>query len=331
MFNLVKHRAAGGFRLCGVLIAATVAIIVQAGVVSAQDAVAIPGTSVTITPPEGFTVATDFTGLANVEKQGSFLVAEFPAEAAAQLGGLFADESTAAASFATKGITISGREEIDNADGDTVPLLRGTQDANGVTLEKWMALYAGEKVVMVTFQIPQDKALEEDAMKGAFASVRLAGAQDAAAEGDQRLAGLPYEIEAVAPFRVVDVIDNRNVLMTVGEKDSDPQATQPQIVVTYSVTNAPKSELKRIAEVVLNGVGDNVAIESQEEDIFAGLDGLTTKGTLDEHGVSKRFVQWVAYTESGAPIQVLGTAATDKYEELSEAIEGVAASVEIKE
>jgi len=316
-------------RLGMAFMAGLAGLCMHLGMAVAQEAQAVPGTIVTMTPPEGFALASDFAGFANAEKQGSFLVAEFPPEAAAQLSGLFLDQETAAAQFATKGITIESREEFDNADGETIPLLRGTQEANGVTLDKWMALYAGPKIVMITFQIPQDNALDDEAMKAAFGSVKLGGIEGA--EGDPRLAELPYSLNVVEPFRLASVTDGTGALLTVGDKDVDPEATQPQIIVTYTETNAPKSELKRIAEVVLNAIGDNVAIESQEEEMFAGLDGLATKGTLEENGVKKGFAHWVAYTEAGAPIQVLGTAAEDKYAELSEAIEEIAGSVEMNE
>lgn len=314
-------------RFVGRLVAGLAALTMHAGIAVAQ--VAVPGTSVTMTPPEGFTIAGGFVGFESVEKQGSFLIAEFPAEAASQLSGLFADQSGAAAAFAQKGITIESREEIDNADGDTIPLLRGSQEANGVTLEKWMALYVAEKVVMVTFSVPKDKALDEDAMKAAFASVKLAGASGEPGN-DPRLAELPYELDIAEPFRLASVTNHTGVLLTVGPKDIDPEATQPQIVVTYTETAAPIGDLKSYAKIVLNAVGDDVTIEAQEDTMFAELDGIASHGTFTENGVEKKFVQIVAATESGAVIGFLGTAAQDKYGDLKDAMEEIAASVAIK-
>lgn len=323
-----KHTWVHNFsRSAGRLAAGLAALAMHAGVAFAQ--VAVPGTSVTMTPPEGFAIAGGFTGFESVEKQGSFLIAEFPAEAAPQLGGLFADQNGAAAAFAQKGITVESREEIDNADGDTIPLLRGSQEANGVTLDKWMALYAADKVVMITFQIPRDNALDEDTMKAAFASVKLAGASSEA-QGDPRLAELPYELDIAEPFRLASVTSNTGVLLTVGPKDVDPEATQPQIVVTYTETSAPVGELKAHTTILMNAVGDDVTIETQEETIFADLDGISSHGVFSENGVKKNFVQLVAVAESGAVINFMGTAAQDKYGELKDAIEEIAASVAVK-
>lgn len=314
-------------RSAGKLVGGLAALTMYAGIAIAQ--VAVPGTSVTMTPPEGFTIAGGFSGFENVEKQGSFLIAEFPAEAASQLSGLFADQSGAAAAFAQKGITVESREEIDNADGDTIPLLRGRQEANGVTLDKWMALYAADKVVMVTFQIPKDSALDEDTMKAAFASVKLAGASDEP-EGDPRLAELPYELDIVEPFRLASVTNHTGALLTVGPKDVDPEATQPQIVVTYTETAAPIGDLKTYANIVMNALGDDVTVETQEDTMFADLDGIASHGTLTENGVQKNFVQIVAVTGNGAVVGFVGTASQDKYEDLKDAMEEIAASVAIK-
>ncbi|WHO71412.1 hypothetical protein [Rhizobium sp. BT03] len=323
-----KYSWAGNLsRFVGRPVAVLAALALHAGIAIAQ--LAVPGTSVTMTPPEGFTIAGGFTGFENVEKKGSFLVAEFPAEAASQLSGLFADQSGAAAAFAQKGITVESREEIDNADGDTIPLLRGSQEANGVTLEKWMALYAADKVVMITFQIPKDSDLDEDAMKAAFASVKLAGAASEP-EGDPRLAELPYELDIVEPFRLASVTNHTGALLTVGPKDVDPEATQPQIVVTYTQTGAPAGDLKTFANIVMNALGDDVTTETQEDTMFADLDGIASHGTFTENGVKKNFVQIVAPTGSGAFIGFIGTASQDKYEGLKDVMEEIAASVAIK-
>lgn len=314
-----------------IVVAALAGALAYAGPLAAQEAVQIPGTSVTITPPDGFSVSADFQGLANAEKQGSFLVAEFPAEAAAQLGGLFADESNAVAGFAAKGITVKSREEIDNADGDTVPILRGSQEANGVTLDKWMALYAGEKVVMITFQIPEANALDEDAMRGALASVRLGGSEESAEPADERLASLPFEFDTVEPFRIGNVNPGVGVMLTVGPNDIDDN--QPQVVLNFTKANpaAKPLEPKEMANITFDAFGDDVVIESQEEEIFAGLDGWKTTGTVVEKGIKKRFMHWIASVDETTAAYAFGYGPEDGFGDLQDAVEEMAGSYELKE
>lgn len=155
------------------------------------------------------------------------------------------------------------------------------------------------------------------------------GAVGVAIAGDERLQPLPFEISVVAPFRVASVNGDTGVLLTVGEKDVDPKATQPQLLVTFTRKNASTGELSRIADVVLNAIGDNVELASRKEATIAGLRGLATRGTFDEYGTGKRFAHWLAPADGGV-LQVLATAATDRYPALSTAIDQMARSIEMK-
>lgn len=292
------------------------------------EQMAVPGTTVTMTPPEGFVAATDFAGFMDGDKQGSFLVVEMPGAALVQLSPLFADKDLAAQSFATKGITITEREEIDTAAGDTVPLLHGTQATNGVVLDKWMALYGGEKTVMITFQIPQEHALDVETMKTAFASVSTG----AAPAVDDKLASLPFAIEAVEPFRVVDVLGGASVLMMAGEKDVDPERLQPMVVVALSQASGDMSNLAAVAERSLRETAGFEAAEitAKEETTFAGMDGCVLRGTYDDDGIKKNFVQYLG-VEEGQALRLLGTVVVEKADELNDAIDEIAASAEFRD
>lgn len=294
----------------------------------AAEPMAVPGTTVSMTPPEGFVAATDFAGFMDTEKQGSFFVAEMPGPALVQLAPLFADEDLAARSFAAKGITIAGREEIETAAGETVPLLHGTQAANGVVLDKWMALYGGEKTVMVTFQIPQGNALDGEMMKAAFASVSTG----AAPAVNDKLSALPFEIEAVEPFRVVEVLGGNSVLMMAGDKDVDPDGLQPMVVVALSQARGDMSNLAAVAERSLRETSGFEAadITAKEETTFASMDGVVLKGTYEHKGIKKNFVQYIG-VEKGRALRLVGTVAVEKADDLKDAIDEIAASAEFRD
>ncbi len=294
----------------------------------AAEPTAVPGTTVTMTPPEGFVAAADFAGFMDIEKQGSFLVSEMPGPALVQLSPLFADENRAAKSFATKGITITGREEIETAAGETVPLLHGTQAINGVVLDKWIALYGGEKTVMITFQIPQENALEPQTMKAAFVSVSTGVAPAI----DDKLSALPFEIEAIEPFRIVDVLGGASVLMMAGDKDVDPQGLQPMVVVALSQANGDMSNLAAVAERSLRETAGFKAAEitAKEVTAFAGMDGLVLQGTYEDDGIKKNFVQYIA-VEDGRALRLVGTVVVERADEVEDAIDEVAASVAFRD
>lgn len=295
---------------------------------TAEGPIKIDGTTVTITPPAGFERATDFAGLANIEKQGSFLIAEFPPAAAAQIGVLFADEDRAKADFAKQGIEIAGQEDIETAAGQSIPILRGTQEANGVTLDKWMALYTGAKTVMITFQIPKDHALDEDAMRAVFASVNTGEAPTAKDE----LSALPFRVEAAAPFRVVQSLAGSALLMKVGENDEDPERKDPMMIVTYNRATTSGQPLAATAEATLKAVQSlqNIAVTSREETTFAGADGVILHATAEQDGAKKRVMQYFTISEERV-LQAIAIVPEADFEKLKEAIEETAGTAEFKE
>ncbi|MBE1206447.1 hypothetical protein [Aminobacter carboxidus] len=295
--------------------------------VHAQEGHAVPGTTVTMTPPEGFAAAPDFAGFAHQEKQGSFLILEFPAEAMGQLATLFANQDTAAAGFAQKGIVITGWEELATDDGNTVPLLHGTQEANGITLDKWMALYGGEKTVMVTFQILQANALAAADVKQAFASI---SSGEPATETNQ-LSALPFDIDVVAPFRVIQTLAGSSVLMMAGDLDADPEGIQPSVIVAYSTTQAGV-ELKGTAEAALKETDgfETAKIETHELVDFANIEGSLIKGTVIENGKTKQFSQHVAIEEDGRVLRMVSRMDEAQVEQAWPAVEEIASSIYFK-
>lgn len=313
-------------RWCALALAAFIACL--ATPVVAEGPIKISGTTVTITPPPGFERATDFAGLANIEKEGSFLIAEFPAAAAGELGKLFADEDVAKANFGKQGIVITSQDDIESASGQPVPILRGTQDANGITYDKWMALYTGAKTVMITFQIPQQNTLDEETMKAAFASVNTGEAPTAKDE----LAALPFRVEAVAPFRVVQSLAGSALLLKVGEKDEDPERKDPMMIVTYSKAVSSGQPLAGTAEATLKAVQSlqNITVVSSEETTFADADGVILHATAEQDGAKKRVMQYFTISE-GRVLQAIAIVPEAEFEKLKDAIEETAGTAEFKE
>lgn len=313
-------------RIAAVLVATTITLISTP--LSAEGPVSVTGTSVTMAAPPGFKPSEEFAGFAHFEKEGSFLIAEFPAAALAELSALFNDQKRAAADFAKQGVTIASREELKTAAGATIPLLRGSQEANGKTYDKWMALYGGEKSVMISFQIPHENALDEAAMKAAFASVSTG----AAAGVESQVSALPFEIEPHEPFRIVQTIAGTAVLMTVGPNDADPEGKQPMIIAAYSRATTSGQDLMQTAEATLKAVKnfENINVVSREKIDVAGEDGTALRGTADHSGTKKSFVQYFTISD-GRVLNFIAMAPESEFEGFSDAINRTAGSISFKE
>ncbi len=113
----------------------------------------VPGSLVRMAPPVGFLPAPNFAGFVTADGQASILVAELPADSAPVVATLFNDLPSARQHFATQGVEVDRLHAI-VADGIAVPVAVGRQAAHGRVFDKWVALYQGDRTVLVTVQAP---------------------------------------------------------------------------------------------------------------------------------------------------------------------------------
>lgn len=297
------------------------------GPAAAQERKPVAGTSVSLTAPKGFEPATGFAGLLNKTNQASVLIVELPAEAYAQLVTLFDNPDMARANFARQNVTIKALDQID-VGGDKVPLLTGTQTApTGDQFDKWIALYKGEKTVMLTVQAPQKAKLAAAEVKALVASVTL-GKEPSL---DEKIAALPFAIKPASPFRAVDSIGGAGLLMTVGDRNTDPTGSQPLMIAAFQ-TSAPvkAGQEEALSERLLRGTRDlNTAeIKERKRVPFAGQNGMLLKGSFKhQNGSDKSFVQYLAIGPDGRFVRLIVMADQSELPQLQPAIDQTAASV----
>lgn len=296
---------------------------------TAKEPLAIAGTTVTLAPPDGFTPSTQFSGFENKESGASVLVIEFPPEAYDQIAPtLFGSLDKAKAEFAKRQIKVETRSEVDTPNGKIV-LLKGEQVANGETYEKWMALFKGGKTVMLTVQAPEDAGLDDEQVVALVKSVKLGPPQSIA----ERVATLPYRIEATEPFRIADILAGNTVLLVVGPQNVDPSGNMPILLISPQLSGGPIGDkLDAAAEALLKGtVGlQEATIEKRGPVTFAGAKGVSFEGSFEEKGLKKRFVQYLSVLPDGKFIRLLGTAKADTFDGLEPAMAKTAASVALK-
>lgn len=296
---------------------------------SAQQRLSVAGTTVSLVAPAGFAAATGFAGLANSATQASVLVVELPPAAHPQLATLFGDKDTAKASFAKQNVTIAASEAVKLANGETAPVLTGTQAVGAGTFDKWIALYKGPRTVMITVQAPQAAKLPHATVVSMFSSVVL-GSPPTTAE---KVAALPFAITTTAPFRIIDTLGGSGVMMMAGERDVDPSGSQPLLIAAYQLSMPQAGALEKTAEAALRQTRDfqTADITERKAVTFAGTSGVKLSGThTHANGATKRFVQYVAIGPERRFVRVLATANPDAFSALEPAIEAIAASVSFK-
>lgn len=318
-----RQRAHGRSRLA----ALALGLLVAAGAAQAQERRGVAGTSVSLVAPKGFEAASGFAGLADKARQASVLIVEMPAEAYPQLAPLFGSAETAKAGFARQNVEIADIEQIDGDGGQKVPLLRGKQTAAGAKLDKWIALFKGPKTVMLTVQAPETARLDAAEIRAMVASVSL-GREPTLQE---KLGSLPFSIMPAAPFRVVDTIGGSGVLLTVGERNTDPSGAQPMMIAAYQISApAAVEEAEALAEDLLKKTRDLQSAEIRERRRlpFAGGNGVLLSGRFTHAGGgAKSFAQYFAIGPDGRFVRLLAMADEAQFVELREAIETTAASI----
>jgi hypothetical protein len=303
-------------------------MLVFAGPVYAQQLQHVPGTGVSLIPMGGFTPSTGLAGFIGSDG-GAIMVTELPSEAYDQIIEEAKNPGKELVPLlAAQGITLQKIEELTTASGEKVPLFTGIQG----NLDKWMGLFKGTQTVWIVVQSPRANKLDA-AVRTMMASVTLGPPATRA----EQIAALPFAVKPAAPFRFSNAYSGVSVGLTVGEKDTDPDDTQPWIAISYEPQPARNQvELDRFAEDHLTDPRRfvNARIETKKAGTVAGANGTIFAGTYEGQAGKpsrpKYFMQYLAITDSGRTIVMSATIDRDSVDTLKPAIEAIARSITIK-
>jgi hypothetical protein len=198
--------------------------------------VRVPGTSVALEPPAGFTPATRFTGFERADVQGSIMVTEIPGPFASVSAGMNAS------GLASRGMTLlsSAKRQVD---GRPALLLSVTQAANGIEFMKWMLVTGDAKrTVMVVATFPKQAEAElSEQMRAAVLSTHstVAAPTDA-------FEGLAFRVTPSATLKIAGRMNN--MLMLTESGTMGPHGPDAAVFfVGTSVSTVSIADLKAFA------------------------------------------------------------------------------------
>ncbi len=216
-----------------VLLVLTVGTACAAG--AAAEVLAIPGTKVSIEPPPGFVVASQFPGVQNTELASSILISELPAPVEGVTAG-FTKEG-----LLSRGMTLVSSEEATLA-GLPGRLFSVTQIANGATFEKWMAAFGNSSAtVLVVATYPQALAAE---LRAPLRSAVLSATWKPDAKLDP-FEGLSFRIRESEHLKIQNRVQNMLLLAHPERSPSSP--SQPFAVVASSLSPVQIDDLELFA------------------------------------------------------------------------------------
>ena len=277
-------------------------ITLLVAVASFADEFSIPGTSVSLDAPDGFSVATGFSGLQNLEDGSSITVIELPVEAYEELALIFSDLDVAKAGFAQQGVSIERSGTI-AVGGQIVPILMGSQPIPGGSVEKYMALFRGDTAVLISFNIFDAETITISTIERSLASVTLSSAPTLSEEVEQ----LPFSFASAAPFRIGDVLGGSSVLLTSFE-GIDPTGLMPVVII------------------VRQGF-EEAEIASSEEVNFGG----GAANYLEAVSEGRKIVQYLRVPANGIYVRLVAFGEIAEIDEVLSAVSEIARSVSVPE
>jgi hypothetical protein len=245
-------------RLCRGWTAAILLALAAPAATAAQPR-AIPGMRVMLQPPEKFVPAERFPGFQWDSARASIMVTEVQAPFRLLTAGLTAE------GLASRGMTLRSADSL-TIDGRAARLLAVSQEAAGVTFDKWLVVFGDDSAsAIVTATYPQELAPTlSDAMRQAVLSSRWSGTGPA-----DPLEGLGFRFDPGPRLRVAQRVGNSVAINATGTiPNPDPGA--PLLVIAPSISEADLSDLEafaraRIAQItqvsgLANLVGERVTI-----------------------------------------------------------------------
>ncbi|HJR61434.1 MAG TPA: hypothetical protein VJ813_18630 [Vicinamibacterales bacterium] len=215
--------------------AALLLVLLPAAAPVAQT-VRVPGTSVALAPPPGFSPSSRFPGFEHADLQASIMVTEVPGPFAQLTGGM------TAAGLATRGMTLISRS-TPQIPGKRALLLHVSQSAGGTDFLKWMLVAGDAKAsVMIVATFPKSA---EGQLSGALEASLLSAVLGATPPKDH-FEGLPFRISPTPALKIAGRMSNLLVLSESG--NIEPQGPQAAVfVVGSSLAPVALTDLKAFA------------------------------------------------------------------------------------
>jgi len=242
----------------------------------------VPGTRVSLAPPEGFARAERFPGYERPELVASIMVNELPTSMEAVRPSLTAEV------MARGGAELLGRTETRVAGRDAV-LLNAAQEAMGVRFEKWMAVFGdAQGAVMIVATFPQETA---DTLREPLRQAVLSARWDPALQVNP-MEGLPFGFREHGDLAVASRMADM-VTLTEGGAQGPVAPENPFMVIGTSIAEADLSDLEAFAR---HRVTQTAEIE--------GLAGVEGEAVTVDGLPAYELVAEARDSDSGTPLRV---------------------------
>ncbi len=276
------------------------ALILVALIASSAIAAVIPGTSITMEPPPGFTQTDRFPGFINQETSASILIQEIPGPYNEVIKG-FSDPTQ----LASKGMELINHFNVE-VDGLKSILLKLEQSAYGTVFQKLVLAvnrYGSTTIIMATYPADLRDQMEQP-LKTSLLAAKFGAKKEAQALQQSNIAALSFEVTPVSPFEIAKVMGN-NLILSPGGQFPVKDENVPFMVLGLSMSkDMAISDRQAFAEQGIRkttAAAANIRILGSQPVNIDGLEGFTTlaEGDGTRAGTALTIYQVVLYDADG--------------------------------
>lgn len=285
--------------------------ILQVPTALGAETVFPPGLRIGLEPPGDFKITGRLAGFEDTGRNAVITILDLPARA-------YEDLSRSAFANDQKGIANLKRESFPFESGIGI-LISGTANEGGGPVHKWFLLaqsLGGEvKDLTALVQVAVPEAVlsvySDAVIRKALASVTFRPTPV-----KEQLGLLPFQVNELAGFRVMQVLPAGGVILTEGP--TNDITTQPYMVIAVG-SGAPSdpSERSRFANDMLASAPlANLKVQLSEPQRINGGPGYEIRAqAIGPRGDPVSMVQWVRFGGSGF-LRIIGVGAKDDWERL---------------
>ncbi|MDO9412771.1 MAG: hypothetical protein Q7T81_09395 [Pseudolabrys sp.] len=297
-------------RLLTPILALLALTFLQVPVATAAETVFPPGLRIGLEPPGDFTVSTRLSGFEDTARSAIITILDLPARAHEELSrSVFAADQ--------KGVTDLKRESFPFESGMGI-LVTGTANEGGGPVHKWFLLAQApvggqvkDLTTLIQVQVP-DTAMTvytDAVIRKALSSVKFRPTPV-----QEQLSLLPFKLNEMAGFRIMQVLPAGGVILTEGP--TDDITTQPYLLLAVG-PGAPQeaSERGRFATEMLSTAPlANLRVQLSEPQRISGGPGYEIRAQAQgPRGDAVSLVQWVRFGGSGF-LRIIGVSAQNDWD-----------------
>ena len=301
------------------LLLPVVCLVILATPIVQAESLQVPGTTITMDPPPGFTLAGGFSGFENLKTNSSITVMELPATAYPELSKAMATKQSAAKALASQDITVTERSTA-MVEGKEVPIIEGQQPFRTGSVTKYFTLLDGDKTVLVTFNIFDNSVTPKAAAIESFESINFV----ATPTMEEQLSLLPFEFDAKPPFKAEHIIGGISVVMPTFE-GTDPTGLKPLVIISAGLQPVDTTQLKVLSESLFRNVQGfkGATILTGEAVTLPGGESYMLEGQMED----KRAIQYVWPKGGTGFVRMIAVGGEDQIDSLRGTVSEIAQTV----